>query len=292
MPSSKRLLRGAASDILILTSHALIFHSFHKHQNMTIHTQKQSLKRKNSDPHQPAPRPCEPVSPLITSLRSISLSPTAIPNTPSQIESLKRKREESPTYNSKRNRINAPKLPLELIHAIITYAIQSHNDDPTYQWTVLRHITRFHCKEIENHFQVFWLPKLHVTVYPCPNSRLNFEYQPCDSSSEQESGHRKPAKFVAQLELSELLWCRSHGKEKVETLVRLGEGILNEGYAGGGIVSDAIVPELREEEMGKYVYFDWKMLFDNVFTEEMVMREAIEKLVSQKVVLLCRLRLL
>jgi hypothetical protein len=100
------------------------------------------------------------------------------------------------------------------------------------------------------------------------------------------------AKFVAQLELPELLWCRSHGKEKVKTLVRLGEGILNEGYAGGGIVSDAIVPELTEEEMGKYVYFDWKMLFDNVFTEEIVMREAIEKLVSQKAVFLFSLRLL
>jgi hypothetical protein len=68
--------------------------------------------------------------------------------------------------------------------------------------------------------------------------------------------------------------------------VRLGEGILNEGYAGGGIVSDAIVPELTEKEKWKYIYFDWKKLFDNVFGEEMAMRRATEKLVSQEAMLL------
>jgi hypothetical protein len=59
--------------------------------------------------------------------------------------------------------------------------------------------------------------------------------------------------------------------EKIKTLVRLGKEVPNRAR-GGSIVCDAIVPELIEKGDVKVYLFDWEKLFDNVSTEEMVMR--------------------
>ena len=56
------------------------------------------------------------------------------------------------------------KLPRELIDTVITSLIFLHNDDPAYQWTQLRFITRYHRTVIEQHFYGFWVPKLSFAV--------------------------------------------------------------------------------------------------------------------------------
>ena len=178
-----------------------------------------------------------------------------------------------------------PALPRELIDSIITLHIRSHDDDPVYQWTVLRNITYFHRKKIDSHFRAFWLPKLSIALYLASCSTLHIKYALSDNpipGNEQESEQNRDymARFDAQGDLPEN-HCHSLATRDKKGLMRLGEGVLNDGHEKGGIVSDADIPNLEEYEGGRIITLDWKGLFSNIFTEEALMRGVTEKLVGQ-----------
>lgn len=53
-------------------------------------------------------------------------------------------------------------------------------------------------------------------------------------------------------------------------LIQLGERVLCNGYTGGGIMSDMMLPGLSTNDDGTKFWFDWKAFFTSLFTEEML----------------------
>lgn len=62
--------------------------------------------------------------------------------------------------------------------------------------------------------------------------------------------------------------------------VRLGEGILNNGFAGGYILNDTFLPGLQVEEDGHTVGFRWREALGELMREEMFMKGVTQGLVS------------
>jgi hypothetical protein len=168
-----------------------------------------------------------------------------------------------------------PILPRELVDSIITTYIQSYDDDPTYQWTVLRHITRYYRNKLEAHFRTFWLPKLKFTIYLSGCSRVSIDY-----TFSCLTGNHDVVIFRVGDDAPILRdFCHPFSIEDKIPIARLGEGILNHGYAGGGVLSDARLAGFRENAVGDVIEFDWKGFFTNMFCEEALMRTATRKLV-------------
>jgi hypothetical protein len=52
----------------------------------------------------------------------------------------------------------------------------------------------------------------------------------------------------------------------------MGEGVLNEGYTGGGLLSDMQLPGVEVAQDATRLWFDWRSAFSRLFGEEMIMR--------------------
>lgn len=176
--------------------------------------------------------------------------------------------------------------PRELTDLILTSLIHLHAHDPPTQWTLLRHMTRFHRTHIEHRFVTYWLPRLRILMYDvCPGldaEPLEFKAHSVEkdtgivhfrSTVDPEEEH--PAMGWTW---AEQLYSRAPGERCC--VLRLDSPLLNEGYAGGGILSDTPIPDVRSDDTGMHLWFDWKALFSRMFTEEMVVRRAREEAVN------------
>jgi len=171
-----------------------------------------------------------------------------------------------------------PYLPRELSDQIIEAMIECHAHDPAYQWAVLRHITKPHRKQIEQHFRVHWLPKLIISVHHDDNGYADYRA----FSVDRETG------LVAKFKLRDLSaewntrvyvfrWEQSIAMsdfDRPNIHVRLGVGAMNDGLANSWIISDTFLPGLRWGDYGRTIWFEWKKLFDILFGEEIIMRKA------------------
>ncbi|KAH7357471.1 hypothetical protein BKA66DRAFT_473334 [Pyrenochaeta sp. MPI-SDFR-AT-0127] len=186
---------------------------------------------------------------------------------------------------------SAIRLPRELIDTIISTLIVLSDEDPIYQWTCLRHTTRYHKAQIEQHFFDFWVPRLSLTV---SEDEHTVQYKARSVDKGREVSKQRGSSSANNVMRSEPLagWQALSGQREVWTemimrttypigeeerrekrlIVRMGDRVLNKGFAGGGIVSDLQVPKLRVDAYTGDLCFDWKMLFTCLFREEMVMR--------------------
>ncbi|KAF2111349.1 hypothetical protein BDV96DRAFT_602959 [Lophiotrema nucula] len=193
-----------------------------------------------------------------------------------------------------------PYLPHELTDLILTHHLRSYSHDPVYQWTTLRHITRYRCTYLEAHFLRFWLPKLSITVYGKGITRVDYRLWSVDKKA------KSVAKFRAREGWSELggearegwsdaLWRAyfpDENGDNVKIVLRLGVGeeTLNGGFGGAWIVSDTEIQDLKNDDEGRHVWFDWKKVIDALFREESLMRKMSEKWVQEEVVRLKKSR--
>lgn len=200
-----------------------------------------------------------------------------------------------------------PELPRELIDTIITCLISLYDDDPAYQWTRLRLITRHHKTLIEQHFHDFWVPKLSFAA--CLDNSYLDEYvcfKPYKEKIEalairDENGLPIFVAFEASHEADELImslggreemWIRKvispehsppyEGNGSKEILVRLGEGTLNKGFTKGGIVSDVVIPDAHIFTGSDpwQLRVKWRKLFSWLFREEMLLRNFRDKILE------------
>lgn len=190
-----------------------------------------------------------------------------------------------------RSLVPAVQLPRELIDTIISCLIILSDPDPIYQWTCLRHITRFHKVQVEQHFLAFWVPKLSLTVsedeYTVQYKARRIDKDDKSGKSRDSSSSNNIMRFEPRAGWQALSGQREDWAELVmrttysvgeeerrekRLIVRLGERVLNKGFAQGGIVSDIQVPKLRVDAYGGDLCFDWKMLFTGLFREELAMR--------------------
>ncbi|KAF2255263.1 hypothetical protein BU26DRAFT_153148 [Trematosphaeria pertusa] len=180
-------------------------------------------------------------------------------------------------------------LPREIFDLIISTLISLYDQDPGYQWSHLRYITRFHKRQLESHFLHFWLPRTILTVY---SDRVGV------SVDYRAFGVDKKTGLIARFKAREG-WARLQRDSMLEhekwswweyimrstdpfdentwwsqrrVVLRMGEGVLNEGYAGGGILSNMVIPGLQPDDEGGNLWFEWKTLFSNLFKEEECMR--------------------
>ncbi|KAI8940947.1 hypothetical protein NX059_002200 [Plenodomus lindquistii] len=198
-------------------------------------------------------------------------------------------------------------LPNELAHLIITHLVDLHNNDPVYQWTHLRCITRLHRAQVERHFYDFWLPRLSV-IHAHYNGGFQFKMAPDQPDQRSEKDIAKfqmqrqdipgtGGRSITQADISNQLSllefhnrCRSRMAhyerdhrpfqyiqgEELPMVIRMGEGIMNRGYSGGGIITDMQLPELTFNASN--VKFNWRLLFTNWFAEELLMQRMRDEL--------------
>ncbi|KAF1839044.1 hypothetical protein BDW02DRAFT_274263 [Decorospora gaudefroyi] len=151
-----------------------------------------------------------------------------------------------------------PHLPRELIDTIISSFISLHDHDPAYQWTQLQHITHHHRSQIEQHFRASWLPHLRLIVQDPGMLVSGHEVyigfglaksgiEPADSQSGNDT-----VRFTVDVQGPQSLIrpnrTESGGADEpigypdVKFFVVFGEGVLNKGYAGGGISNEICIP--------------------------------------------------
>ena len=203
-------------------------------------------------------------------------------------------------------------LSRELIDHIISDLISLYDNDPAYQWTCLRKITRYHKTMIERHFRHFWVPELSLTIRlstPDDYDVVCFE-APEEDCPDAESSHKelrqdgsgKYVTFVADDYDEDVLfdlydnvqdWLDEvvkaahrvrHDTEHAKSIVvRMGDGILNKGFTKGGIVSDVLIPGVAFNIQTDpwQLSFDWKALFGLLFGEEMAMRRFADRLLAK-----------
>ena len=169
--------------------------------------------------------------------------------------------------------------PHELTSLILTQLIHLYNHDPATQWTQLRHITRFHKAQIENYFLTYWLPRLRILMYDvCPAfdaEPMEYRY---DAHIETDIVHFRciatpPDDHTVKYNWAEALYSNSDARR---IILRLASPLLNNGYAGGCILTDTRISSPRSDATGVDLWFNWKILFTHMFAEEMLVKGARE----------------
>ncbi|KAK1764219.1 hypothetical protein QBC33DRAFT_201795 [Phialemonium atrogriseum] len=173
-----------------------------------------------------------------------------------------------------------PVLPLEITEEILSALVDVFDDDPAYQWTTLRQLSPHQKHRIERRFRDFWLRHVSLTLYyesTSDNTDFNF-----DGVSEKP-GSPEMASFVFQgwrsiarperntPELLKRYWANYTSRNRNAT-IRLGEGVLNGGFAGGYILNDTYLSGLEIDDSGQTVRIRWKEAINELMREEMFLR--------------------
>lgn len=173
----------------------------------------------------------------------------------------------------------------ELVEQILTLHVDSFDEDPAYQWAKLRQISPYQKTRIEKRFYDYWLPELIVTVYV--GSHTSFDYTlDVDASTNNYSDRIVPFHYVKQenhrerLDSSVKAQLAGHSLKTPTVHLRLGEGVLNNGMAGGYIVNDTEVTGLEIGEDCFKIRFDWRETFTALLREEMLLRKHKQEMVS------------
>lgn len=181
-----------------------------------------------------------------------------------------------------------PVLPLEITEEILSALVDVFDDDPAYQWTTLRQLSPHQKHRIERRFRDFWLRHVSLTLYyesTSDNTDFNF-----DGVSEKP-GSPEMASFVFQgwgsiarperntPELLKRYWANYTSGNRNAT-IRLGEGVLNGGFAGGYILNDTSLSGLEIDDAGQTVRIRWKEAINELMREEMFLRRITPSLVS------------
>ncbi|OTA70159.1 hypothetical protein K449DRAFT_3991 [Hypoxylon sp. EC38] len=169
------------------------------------------------------------------------------------------------------------KLPLELIERILDLLVDDYGQDPAYQWTTLRYIARRQMRHIERHFWHQWVPNLTITLYSGPRCQVDYKLSSHINEDGFETGRvifQTPGTSLSNsLNKGDIraLWDHYSFENRVAHL-RLGEGLLNHGMTGGYIVNDTDIVDLKIEDDGLGILFDWRQTFDALLREEVMMR--------------------
>ncbi|OTA90980.1 hypothetical protein M434DRAFT_358078 [Hypoxylon sp. CO27-5] len=169
------------------------------------------------------------------------------------------------------------KLPLELIERILDLLVDDYGQDPAYQWTTLRHIARRQMRRIERHFWHQWVPNLTITLYSGPRCQIDYKLSNHISDNGFETGRVRFQTPGTNLSNSlnkgdiRALWDHYSFENRVAHL-RLAEGLLNHGMTGGYIVNDTDIVDLKVEDDGLGILFDWRQTFDALLREDVMMR--------------------
>jgi hypothetical protein len=194
--------------------------------------------------------------------------------------------------------LDLPALPRELIDAILSELIPLCNDDPAYQWTCVRHLTRYHRAQVEQHFRKFWIPKSTLT-YTDYIPGLYFTVSEQDASNSKnggQGGDTDTARFAAQYRKEVYSWNvvedwdsdyeeGPDGNEEPppqpSAVITLGEGFLNKGYTKGGIMTHIpVISGYRYEQHPEEICLHWKPVFTQLLCEEMLMRRFRDRLLT------------
>ncbi|KAK6951057.1 hypothetical protein Daesc_007586 [Daldinia eschscholtzii] len=175
------------------------------------------------------------------------------------------------------------RLPLELIERILDLLVDDYDQDPAYQWTILRHTARRQMRRIERHFLQYWVPKLTITLYSGP--RCQIDYKVSDHACENRLGTSRVRFQTSGAGISsslnkrdiQTLWGQYSFENRVAHL-RLGEGILKQGMTGGYIVNDTDIVDLKVENDGLDIIFDWRRTLNALLREELMMRRLQEEM--------------
>ncbi|KAI1806842.1 hypothetical protein F4811DRAFT_105191 [Daldinia bambusicola] len=180
------------------------------------------------------------------------------------------------------------RLPLELIERILDLLVDDYDHDPAYQWTTLRHMARRQMRRIERHFLQYWVPKLTITLYSGPRCQVDYKL-----SDDAYANHRHETSRV-RFQTSGAAITNSLNKREIQTLwsqysfenrvahLRLGEGILKQGMAGGYIINDTDIVGLQVKNDGLDILFDWRKTLDALFREELMMRKLQDEMALDK----------
>lgn len=181
----------------------------------------------------------------------------------------------------------------EIIDLIISSLISLYDHDPAYQWSRLRFITRFHKRELEHYFLRFWLPKLTIAVPSFDfivdyaawgiNKKTGHACFKMRSGFNELQSHPIMQPFWAEHIMSTTYPLGDEIMRNRTLLIRLGVGVLSDGFSSGHIISDIRLPSLNANEDGTNIWFDWKVLFTRMFSEEMLMRKFRAKLLESYV---------
>ncbi|KAI0108482.1 hypothetical protein F4814DRAFT_59693 [Daldinia grandis] len=169
------------------------------------------------------------------------------------------------------------RLPLELIERILDLLVDDYDQDPAYQWATLRHTARREMRRIERHFLRYWVPKLTITLYSGPRCQIDYKLSNHTSEGGFETSRVRFQTSGASLSNSlnkreiHVLWSKYSFENRVAHL-RLGEGILNKGMTGGHIVNDTDIADLKVENDGLDIIFNWRKTLDALLREEVMMR--------------------
>ncbi|KAI1140320.1 hypothetical protein F5Y05DRAFT_313579 [Hypoxylon sp. FL0543] len=169
------------------------------------------------------------------------------------------------------------KLPLELIERILDMLVDGYSQDPAYQWTTLRHIARRQMRRIERHFWHQWVPKLTITLYSGPRCQIDYKLSDHAGDDGFQNSRARFQTLGASLSNSldkgdiRTLWDQYSFENRVAHL-RLGEGVLSHGMTGGYIVNDTDIVDLKVEDDGLSILFNWPRTFDALLREEIMMR--------------------
>jgi hypothetical protein len=156
-------------------------------------------------------------------------------------------------------------LPQEIVDLILSELISLYDHDPAYQWTHFRCLTRFHRKQLDDYFLHNWLPKLTLTLYDSPDEYI--EYRTAGILNRTGKAQYRIKRYVNNISRdatrhvvsddvpsyartvwhdrvagAAYIWYRDEKWRRNRLILRMGEGVLNEGYTGGGLLSDMQLP--------------------------------------------------
>jgi hypothetical protein len=150
----------------------------------------------------------------------------------------------------------------------------------------LRHVTRYHRAQVEQHFRVFWIPTLALTYSEfIPGGYFTASEQ----SPNNQGGGRDvdTARFASQFRKDAYEWEDwkdwDSETEIPSAVFTLGEGFLNKGYTKGGIMNHIpIIPSYSSDSIGRAneICLHWKPLFTQLLCEEMLMRKFRDRLLD------------
>lgn len=180
-------------------------------------------------------------------------------------------------------------LPPELKEQILSELVDDFDDDPAQQW-MLRHLSHHQKHRVEQRFRDFWLPKLIITQYLGASVSIDYTLVRLEKPSVSASDADEldyVAHFQATLnplfgikpEYLLEMW-KQHSVENPNAHLRLGEGLLNDGFRGGYIINDTELPGLQVDESGTNIRFDWHGAFNALLREEIMLRKVHDKMVS------------
>ncbi|KAI1104471.1 hypothetical protein F4804DRAFT_187058 [Jackrogersella minutella] len=177
------------------------------------------------------------------------------------------------------------RLPRELIDQIMDFVVDDYQLDPAYQWSILRHTSERQCRRIERYFLTYWVPKLTITLYSGPRCQIDYRL----SDREKDLDTSRVRFQTVGLGVSDALnkgdiralWDHYSFENRVAHL-RLGEGLLNHGMTGGYIVNDTDIVDLKVDDDGFGIVFDWRRTFDALLREELMMRKLQVEMVTDR----------